>query len=132
MGKNRSHLDSLGSSGTAAFWIKELPAVLTTFALVAIGWVFFRAESINHAYQVFLGLTSTAYVDFPMWSSFDWAWVGLYASIMFFIEFWGRKHEHPLQGLNIPIFFRWALYLLLTLLVIHHFGDEAQFIYFQF
>ncbi|HCE84586.1 MAG TPA: membrane-bound O-acyltransferase family protein [Bacteroidetes bacterium] len=132
MGKNRSHLDSLGSSGTTVFWTKELPAVLTTFILVAVGWVFFRAESIHHAYRVFLGLKSTNYVDFPLWSSFDWAWVGLYISIMIVIEFLGRNHEHPLQGLNISVFFRWSLYLFLSFLVIHHFGDEAQFIYFQF
>ena len=112
MGKNRSHLDSLGSSGTTAFWTKELPAVLTTFALVSVGWVFFRAESLHHAYRVFLGLISTNHVEFPLWSSFDWAWAGLYICIMIVIEFLGRNHEHPCKSTQFYFLSLVALFVL--------------------
>ena len=131
-GKNRSHLNSLGGSGAIVFWTKELPAVIVTFVLVAFGWVFFRAESLTHAGNILVSLANNNYVGFPLWSIYDWAWVGLYISFMVLIEFMGRNNDHPLQILRIPTVFRWLLYLILSLLVIHHFGDEAQFIYFQF
>jgi alginate O-acetyltransferase complex protein AlgI len=107
----------------------ELMAMVTTFALVTFAFVFFRAESLHHAYHYLLrGVThpvepielrhgvALAYV-FPLMA----------------LEWVQRQRVHGLDVQHLPVAIRWSLYLL-TALAVLEFGNfrEVQFIYFQF
>jgi alginate O-acetyltransferase complex protein AlgI len=107
----------------------ELMAMAMTFALVTVAFVFFRAESLEHAYKYLLrGVThpiepiearhgvALAYV-FPMMA----------------LEWIQRQRVHGLDVQHMPVAVRWSLYLF-TALAVLEFGNfgEVEFIYFQF
>ena len=43
-----------------------------------------------------------------------------------------RKHWHGLHFPNLPLPLRWFIYLVVVFLILYHFGQGDQFIYFQF
>lgn len=126
-------------------WLHNSLQVLTTFFLVLIGWVFFRANSVEEAFyilaqfpkvlqqipelnQVFTLLGS----NFPM---------GMYDIVLSFLLIFLMEMFHFIQERkNIvhlfekqPAFIRWGVYYA-AILVIIYFGvfENRQFIYFQF
>lgn len=109
---------------------KDIPVILFTFALVLIGWIFFRANTINDA----------LYVIKKIISGFSWSDIGTFypkrlAIIICFVivEWLQRRKEHPLQIDEYPFWSRILIYYLIIAAVLL-FGvyNYTPFIYFQF
>ena len=115
--------------------IKEIVQMGTTFFLVVIGWIFFRADSISQAFDYLGGIFDVSLFSKPYLRAFKSRFLPLFImlAILIVVEWVQRKKEHGLTlSDRIPKPARWLIYLIL-IYIIHRFqGESATFIYFQF
>lgn len=133
--RNRSHLDVVAAR---QWWpsLKETLQMLSTFTLTVLAWIFFRAVSLEAAFNYLSGIFSSSLLTLPDLSSLLIQPVLLCSLllIMLSVEWLGRSQTFALalleKALAMPL--RWAFYLLLALLILALGGPEQEFIYFQF
>ena len=116
-------------------------SIIATFFLVNVGWVFFRAASIQDA----LYILGHVFVDFRLdnlvtefsglgLTKFNMALLLSSLAILILIDLasWNGDLIQRVKRLPSPV--RWSFYyfLLDAPLFLGVFGDESQFIYFQF
>ena len=103
----------------------------STFFLVVIGWVIFRAETISEAYAYLVSMF-TAGGPFPHHGNDPF----IYIAILLLVEWFQRNKEHGLQfastGLWRYAVVRWSLYLIIFVSTFLLAGQQEEFIYFQF
>ncbi|MDH7913955.1 MBOAT family O-acyltransferase [Winogradskyella sp. SYSU M77433] len=127
--KNRINTD-LVAQGKYLPSIKELGQMGVTFFITLIAWVFFRADSVSHAFSYLKGTFSS--------SLFSWVEIfptTILALLVFFllVEWLGRANEYAIEKADVlkkPL--RWGFYAVLIILMFAFTGEEQQFIYFQF
>ena len=134
LGRNRRHTDTV-AAGRMLPSLQELGQMVLTFLLAAIGWVMFRADSIDGAFEyyrlMFGGLfnggapTITAPID---------AWVvGVSVALMTVVEWLNRGEEHEFSRQPRCRALRWAGYVVVIFLIgACMVTNEMPFIYFQF
>lgn len=127
---NRNNIDIV-AQGRVFPNLKEIFQVVTTFALATFAWIFFRAESLSHAFSYIGGIFNRSLFTAPAIVP-----ALLFAFIAFFIviEWMGRENNYAIEklGLRMPMVFRWVFYLILVASVFLFSGTEQEFIYFQF
>lgn len=131
LGKNRKNTNTV-AEGRILPSLKECTQMLLTFALVVIGWIFFRADSIADAMKYMEGMlqfgTFRAFYRILLMKEF------LLIVPLVLIEWLQRDKQHGLEQL--PINYRWLRWLFYFGLVIAIYllqpEQEQQFIYFQF
>ncbi|MBQ9538774.1 MAG: MBOAT family protein [Treponema sp.] len=154
--KIRMALGLDGENGTRAFW--KPVQVLTTFALVCAGWVFFRASGFGQAVKVFKKFLSipselamaeqalyTASDPNPFLSilmmnrkvtgvGLDFMLVNLFLCIVLFISsLLTRQRDGRELISSLPAVIRWFLYWVLVAgTLIFRSLLETEFLYFQF
>jgi len=74
---NRKNLDSV-AKGKYFPTIKELSSMFITFALTLLGWIFFRAESLQHAFQYISEIMSYSLFDMPLFYGNKKSWYGIH------------------------------------------------------
>lgn len=114
---------------------KDLGAVISTFILVVLGWVVFRADNLSDAVGYLYSLTDAlASFSFGMPAYGKMAIV--YCVLFVIIEWVQRDRICPLQlsgcWLGQYRWSRWLVYYLLFMLTFFGRGEEQTFIYFQF
>lgn len=125
--KNRENLDIIASQKFFPSF-KELRQLITTFFITIIAWIFFRAQDLNHAIEYLSGLFS--FQIFPIQSQ-RYEYVPLIILLIVW-EWFMRNNDHGLAFKNLKIGFRWLIYLFMIWLILFYFGEEKEFIYFQF
>lgn len=110
--------------------LRQLPSILLTFVLAAIGWVIFRsdclAEAVTYLSHMLDGLASL------QWGALIYGrWALLWCVLLVVIEWFSRRCVHPLASSLSPAM-RWTLYYLLLAAIIFGRGEATTFIYFQF
>ncbi|MBR1426569.1 MAG: MBOAT family protein [Paludibacteraceae bacterium] len=139
LGKNRkytnqvaSYTDSNGNEHLRLLpTLKESLQILFTFALVVLGWIIFRAQSIAEAWNYIVQGFSLSIFSMPMVIG------GLkrtlfFTSILMLVEWLNRSKEHSLEIRQIPTIIRYTLYYILILCILEFGGSSQSFIYFQF
>jgi len=138
---NRNNLDIV-AQGKYLPSLKELMQMLITFSVTVLAWIFFRAESMGHAWRflknMFAGLFRSS--DYSKTVQFFKTEIGFIIPflILFFIiiEWLGREHKYAIEnwGFKFSKPIRWAFYYGLLLLIFYYAGSgtEQEFIYFQF
>jgi D-alanyl-lipoteichoic acid acyltransferase DltB (MBOAT superfamily) len=114
---------------------RQLPSVLLTLTLVAIGWVIFRSDSVNdgvaYLVRMFSLLPSVCIKDLVMGKV-----ALILCSCLMIVEWLTRYRRYALDFSPTGIFrkpvCRWLLYYVLLLMIILMHGDEQMFVYFQF
>ncbi len=132
LNKNREHLEIVAKGSFFPSW-KELFQVLSTFGLTTFAWIFFRAESIQHAVAYISGLFSASLLSVPELPGH--APATLMLSVLFLaVEWLGREEQYAIAGLAVkwPRPLRWAFYYTVIVAIAALAGNEQQFIYFQF
>jgi alginate O-acetyltransferase complex protein AlgI len=127
---NRNNLN-IAARGRYLPTLKEAFSIAVTFGLTVFAWIFFRSESIGHAFryisETFSGSLFTAPTTMPL---------SVFVLLLLFIsvEWIGRENEYALAnlGLKWPKAARWAAYYLLLFAVFYYAGSNQAFIYFQF
>ena len=134
--RNRNNL-SVIAKGKLLPSFREFFAMLTTFILTVFAWIFFRAESLNHAFIYIGGVfskTALASLEFQNLEDF----IITVITILFFLvfEWFGRKDKFAIEKLflNTKRKYRFLIYYIILLVIIYFSikGEEQEFIYFQF
>lgn len=130
LNKNRANINMAAAGKIFPSW-KEFSGILITFTLTTLAWIFFRANDMDHATDIFREIFSSSLLTFPQVLP-----VKILFLIIFFlaIEWLGREHLYAVEktGLNRPRYMRWAFYYILLLLIFFEGGRDQAFIYFQF
>jgi D-alanyl-lipoteichoic acid acyltransferase DltB (MBOAT superfamily) len=121
--------------------IKELLQMTLTFCIAVIGWVIFRAETINDAFNYLSSMFSYSLLNvtesIEALKGFQLTRTIPALIVMIVCEWIQRDKQHALQlnGNNVVFRYtltRFALYILLIILTLGLAGTKSEFIYFQF
>jgi D-alanyl-lipoteichoic acid acyltransferase DltB (MBOAT superfamily) len=103
-----------------------------TFSMVLITWIFFRAESLQHAFGYLQHLFSPSIFSVPKILPWDMIMI---IALFLRIEWLQRQREHAfsLNHLNLPLILRWTVYLSAFYLTLKMgVFEKNEFIYFAF
>ena len=137
LGKNRKYTNQVAEGRLLPTW-KECGQILFTFALVVIGWIIFRAETIGQAWDYIYGMmqfgTLRASYRFFLPNEYIVYPTNLYIIAMIVVEWLQRNKQHGLEVLNTSKhkWLRVIFYYALVWMIIQNAGTEQTFIYFQF
>lgn len=134
LGKNRQNM-GIVAEGRLLPTPREALSVLTTFLLTVLAWVFFRADSLTHAFAYLKGIFSSSLFSAPSGidlkqASFVFVLIGFFM----LIEWLGREQPYAIAKLG----FRWnrvvriGFYYLIVILLFVFSAKQQDFIYFQF
>ncbi|MBC7605482.1 MAG: MBOAT family protein [Burkholderiales bacterium] len=127
---NRNHLDIVAQGKTFANF-KEIGAILVTFSLTVLGWIFFRADNLTDAFAFIGKIFSISVFSKPEGITNSTVWL-LVAFIV--MEWLGREEQYAIAktGINWPKPLRWIFYYVIVIVIFEYRGISQQFIYFQF
>lgn len=136
--KNRTNLETV-AQGKLFPSVRELVSMIVTFSLTVFAWIFFRAESVKHAFNYVATIFSRSLFEMPDKKPF----IGLkthpivaivFVFIFMIIEWLGREEQYALASLGSKWYkpIRWSFYYILIIAIFVFIGKEQQFIYFQF
>lgn len=128
-GKQKSHTD-LPAEGRLLPEPREWAAILSTFLLTLLAWVFFRAESVSHA----VGILGRVFSTMPAFDGLTVYYRSLaLGAFILAVEWLQRDKQHGLDCREWPLPVRWPAYgtVVAAILVLGNFGS-TEFIYFQF
>lgn len=114
---------------------KELFQILLTFTLSTLSWIFFRAETLEHATSFITGIFDPSFFTMPYFTE-DKPGDAFALTLIGFVllEWLGREGQFALdkwiKWLVKP--FRYMTYLAIVLLIFYFSGTSQQFLYFQF
>ncbi len=109
---------------------QEFSGILSTFLLVTFSRVFFRAPTIDVAYQYFGGMFSASLWTLPHFATTSLLWI---AGLMV-TEWIQREREHTLEISRLPLVFRLGIYAAVVVLT-SKLGASTQgseYLYFKF
>ncbi|MDR1594033.1 MAG: MBOAT family protein [Prevotellaceae bacterium] len=130
-GKNRKHTDIVAKNRLLPTF-RELLSVLTTFVLVVIGWIIFRAENISQAFDYMLEICSSSLFLMPTIGKRVILPPVIFIVLFIIVEWFGRKKEYAIEAIPVRQTFRWMIYIIIVMFIIIAGGVSDQFIYFQF
>lgn len=127
---NRNNIEIV-AQGKLLPSLKEFIAIIITFGLTVIAWIFFRAQDLSHAIHYITKIFTE-----NLWSKPAILPVTTIMLIIIFliIEWLGREQPYAIAKLGLhwkkPL--RYAFYYLLIFAIFWFGGKDEQFIYFQF
>lgn len=130
-GKNRQNRNNV-AEGRLLPTPKELFQILSTFTLVVIGWIFFRAESMTIAVNYLMNMFNSSLFTIPPYMA------GLSKTLvcivlMIIVEWIGREKAFALEMENIKVTaVRWIIYMAIITIILEFGASSQSFIYFQF
>lgn len=114
-------------------YLIKLLQTATTFSLVVIGWIIFRAEDITQAWHFISGIFTHSFMGLGFIDGRKWLLAGC---CILLIEWFQRNKRHaldfPAKGILKYRSIRWCIYYILIYLIINFAGMDQTFIYFQF
>jgi len=127
--RNRKYTDTV-AEGRLLPSIGEVGQMLLTFTLCVIGWILFRAGSIDEAFlftrQILCPGTGMGDLKLP------WLTI-VFITVMTVVEWIGRNHEHGLDIRGVkPVWLRATIYYALAVAILLFSIQSENFIYFQF
>ncbi len=131
---NRKYSNTIVAQKTLFPSVKEIINIITTFSLVTLSWVFFRAQSITEAFGYFKQILTNFSFEIYHHPS-GYRMIDYYLILVLFIiyEFIIRKNERAPFNFSSKII-RFVLYTLIIFCLVLFFDDQIDrsFIYFQF
>jgi hypothetical protein len=129
--RNRKYTTDVVAEGKLLPSLKDVFAMGSTFALVCLAWVFFRADTVSEAINYIVGFTELPTSDKPIthvvYTAF--VWIG----VMVLVDWLQRDGTIPRWWLNRNLQpLRWFTYGICVWLCFKNLHSEASFIYFQF
>ncbi len=132
---NRSNIEIV-ARGKMLPSIRDAGAMLLTFGITVFAWIFFRANSIEHAISYISGIISPSLFTIPKFEGIgNWfTAICLIVVLFVFIEWAGREGQYAIArlGMKWHRFFRYAMYYAIVIAIFWFGGKDQQFIYFQF
>ena len=131
---NRKNLDVV-AKGKYFPSVKEFLQIGLTFSLIVFAWIFFRADSIEHAFSYISGIFSSSLFEIPHFQGIRMAvLLGFIIAGFMIVEWNGREGQFAIANLGSSWKrkYRWSLYFAIITMLFIFSGKEQQFIYFQF
>jgi len=129
--RNRANLGVVAENSILPS-IKELVSMAITFILTVFAWIFFRAESLSHAFSYISNLFTSKLFSIPVIRPTNL----LVLIILFLLVEWiGRSKNYAIETFLIKKskVLRWAFYMVVVMLIfIYSNNSQQEFIYFQF
>lgn len=133
--KNRTNIDII-AQGKFLPSFKDFLAMVFTFFITTIAWVFFRANTIQHAGSYVSGIFSSSLFDMPHFKEINKGFTVILLLLFFiFIEWCGRESQFAIENIGVrwPRIIRWSFYSFLIFCIGMFMATyETPFIYFQF
>jgi D-alanyl-lipoteichoic acid acyltransferase DltB (MBOAT superfamily) len=136
LNKNRVNIASIAKE---RFFprIHDLISILVTFLTTCLAWVFFRAETIGHAFSYIRGIFTMTLFSVPVFDGRRRALTTIFFVVIFLVIEWiGRSDDFAIKNLfsRSPRIIRWGLYyiLLFSIIICCVYTVPQEFIYFQF
>jgi alginate O-acetyltransferase complex protein AlgI len=129
--RNRRNLDTV-AKGRLLPSIREAWAILLTFGLTTIAWVFFRAAHVGEAFGYLYEMATGNWLQSPGFRK-DLLILAPLLVVLLVVEWLQREQQHGLVLNNQPGWWRWTIYAFVFGLIFA-FGvtQQTSFIYFQF
>ena len=127
MGKRKKYTDVVAQNSTLPS-LHELVQVISTFILVAFGWIIFRANSISD----FVAYVTNIYSNICIHDEIEGGKALFFIGVLLLVEWANRRREHAFAFHIQSQWLRWSVYLVVALLCLTQAGKQVQFIYFQF
>ena len=131
---NRNNLDIV-AKGKYLPSLKELLAMMVTFSLTVLAWIFFRAENVQHAFKYIAQIFSSSLLSIPHFPGIGKSLPIVFLTCVFIVFEWiGREQQYAIASIGAKWYkpLRWAMYYTIIFTIIYFTGKEQQFIYFQF
>lgn len=134
---NRNNLDIV-AQGKLFPSLRELWLMCSTFVLTVFAWIFFRAESMKHAFSFIGGIfTKDLFtVPFLKYPELRPTIIVLLLIVPFMLIEWsGRENNYAVEkiGFSRPRIVRWSFYAFIIFITgMYMQTKETEFIYFQF
>ena len=132
---NRNHLDIV-AAGRYLPTLKEFFQMMTTFLLTLFAWIFFRAESIEHALNYILNMmTQAPFAHAELLAEDTLKVVLILITVFLAIEWVGRDGRYALENIdsNQSYFFKIIFYSFIIFSIgMYAQTNETPFLYFQF
>lgn len=127
--KNRINTDVVAQNKLIPNF-KESIQMFATFSITLIAWIFFRANSVSHAFTYLKDMFNGSLFSKPEITPYT----VLFLIMVFIVAEWiGRHGQYALERIdNVSKPLRWSLYIILILLMFLFTGEDQAFIYFQF
>ena len=132
-GKNRKHT-GIVAAGRVFPTLKEIGMMALTFFLAVLGWIVFRVETIEQAWQYVCGVFGKTLFTVP-WLDTRHYYIPVVLSIivMLVVEWLQRDKEHALDLSDIKSHvLKFGVYYVLIAVLFWFGGHAESFIYFQF
>lgn len=127
---NRDNLEIV-AKGKLFPTLKEVLSIGITFSLTVVAWIFFRADSISHAFEYIGAIFSNTLIASPGIHPIP---IIILIIIFMIIEWIGREQQYAIavigKNWNRPL--RWGFYLVIVESIMLFAGTQQQFIYFEF
>ncbi|NAS32597.1 MBOAT family protein [Flavobacteriaceae bacterium R38] len=133
--KNNRNNMNIVAQGRSLPNIREFSSILLTFSLTVLAWIFFRANTIQHAISYISEIFSASFFTVPEFDDIKNALITIILIGLFILIEWnGRDGQYAIDNLGLkwkrPI--RYTMYYAIILIIFWFSGKEQQFIYFQF
>ncbi len=133
--RNRNHIEIV-AKGNFLPTFRETLSIILTFGLTVLAWIFFRAESLSHAFSYLSDMLSSSLFTIPKLEDPRGAFITIVLITLFMIVEWiGRAEQYGFAFIKyLPSrLIRYCIYYI-VIAVILFFGNfnENEFIYFQF
>jgi len=128
--KNRLHVGTV-AEGRLLPSFTEWMQMTVTFALTVFAWIFFRAESLGHAFSYISGIFTSSLFSLPEIMPYS---ILILVILFLMVEWLGREQPFAIAqtGLTWKRPYRLAMYYGLVITIFFFVGKEQVFIYFQF
>lgn len=131
--RNRKNTNQI-AEGRIFPTVKEIYQMGSTFLLVVVGWIFFRAESISVAVDYIGRIINRSFLSIPLLTIRQF-YIPMFSNlfILFSVEWIQRNKKHGLELSGITnTLVRRVIYCMIIILIIWFMGKNETFIYFQF
>ena len=133
LGANRKYTNQVAEGRLLPAW-KEAILMLITFALIVLGWIIFRAETIGQAWDYICGICNNTLFDIPYLKNRAY-YSALFIPIilMLVVEWINRDYQYGFDFNSFPLIIRLLFCIIIVeLIVLLIPATPSQFIYFQF
>ena len=134
LNKNRKYTGGIAENK----WLpgpKETISIILTFTLITFTWIFFRAESLEQAFQYINNMANWNQDSFrfipPYANIFNYLTTLFFIVVLIIFEWFNRNKKHGLMLTDGKVI-NWIYYIFIASSIIIYTGDSRDFIYFQF
>ena len=134
--KNRNNLN-IAAEGKIIPSINEIINITLTFSLTVFAWIFFRADSVSHAFSFIKHMANNLYIEIPstLTAGRRHLFMTCFLIIIFTtIEWMGRDGQYAIEKYtrNWSRVCKWIFYYLILISIFIYSTNQQEFIYFQF